>query len=285
MKCAISSPKRRQQFVQQRLAIGKVIVERALRHACRLGDPRDRGFGITQFADDLGRSIEQPLPHGGVALGPGRLADGRSDAQRPSSARSDAQLALEHLARGAAGERCGKDHPVGHLEAGKLAAAVDADFVLAQPCVRLDHDHGHRPFAPALVRRADDRAVLHLRQLLDHPLDFGRGDVLSARDDHVLHPVGEGQEALLVEHPGIAGAQPVAPEAGGSLFRGVPVARRSLWPRAGRLRLPRRAARRGRPRRGFRYRLAGSARPTEPILSISRPRSISVSPPQVSVRP
>src|SRR3546814_16948013 len=42
-------------------------------------------------------------------------------------------------------------------------------------------------FAPSFsTTTADHRDLADLRQLVDHPLDLGGGDVLAAGDDHVL---------------------------------------------------------------------------------------------------
>ena len=41
-----------------------------------------------------------------------------------------------------------------------------------------------------------------------HLLDFGRDDVLAAADDHVVDPVLDVEEALLVDPPEVAGVQP-----------------------------------------------------------------------------
>jgi hypothetical protein len=54
----------------------------------------------------------------------------------------------------------------------------------------------------------------------EHLLDLDRVDVLAARDDHVLDPVGEEEVALLVDVAAVAGPQPAfGCEHGGRLVR------------------------------------------------------------------
>ena len=93
-----------------------------------------------------------------------------------------------------------------------------------------EHDDRDRLLAPALVAHADHRDFAHLRQLVDHALDLGGGDVLAAGDDHVLLAVGQVQEAVLVEIADVAGTEPVAEEGGRGFFRILPVALRDFRP-------------------------------------------------------
>ena len=80
------------------------------------------------------------------------------------------------------------------------------------------HHDGVDLLAPDVVGDADYRRLLHRRVLGQGHLHLGRENVLSAGDDHVLHPVHEEQVAAVVEVAGVAGAIPAVPEdLGGSL--------------------------------------------------------------------
>ena len=59
-----------------------------------------------------------------------------------------------------------------------------------------------------LVRCGDDRHLRHPLHVGQQLLDLGRTDVLPAPDDDVLHPVGDGQVAVVVDHADVAGAEP-----------------------------------------------------------------------------
>ena len=69
-------------------------------------------------------------------------------------------------------------------------------------------DHGGDPLAPLLVRQPDHRAVLDGRVRHQRLLDLGRVHVEAAGDDHVLGPVDDEQEAVVVEVADVAGVVP-----------------------------------------------------------------------------
>ncbi len=70
-----------------------------------------------------------------------------------------------------------------------------------------DHD-GVDLFPPFFRRDADDCAGQHGGVLADGIFDFGGIDVFTARDDHVLDPVHQEDEAVFVHVTGIAGHDP-----------------------------------------------------------------------------
>ena len=115
-----------------------------------------------------------------------------------------------------------------HLEGRERFPAFGRNLVGIKLCARPEHDDGDRPFAPLRVGKADDGAFGDVGELVDDALDLARGDVLAARDDHVLLAVGDEQEAVLVEIADVAGAEPVAEEALLGLLRIVPIAARDL---------------------------------------------------------
>jgi hypothetical protein len=65
---------------------------------------------------------------------------------------------------------------------------------------------------PQIVRNADHRRVLNLRQLVNDALHLGGGDVLATRDYQVVLSVGQIEEAFGVEVADIARAEPIAEE-------------------------------------------------------------------------
>jgi len=71
---------------------------------------------------------------------------------------------------------------------------------VARPC----HDHGVNQLAPSFVRNADHRALRHGRMLGDGVFDFDRIDVLAAGNDHVLDPIDDIDESVVVHVAAVA---------------------------------------------------------------------------------
>ncbi|MNO74353.1 hypothetical protein D3C76_653490 [compost metagenome] len=78
--------------------------------------------------------------------------------------------------------------------------------------------------APLAAGDADHRALGHGRVAGDGGLDLGGIDVLAAGHDHVLDPVADVDETVLVHVAAVAGVHPAAPQRLGGGFRLVPVA-------------------------------------------------------------
>src|SRR5271170_3918149 len=66
-------------------------------------------------------------------------------------------------------------------------------------------DDGGDSLAPFWVRQAKDGAVHHVRVLQQRLLDLDRIDIEAAGDNHVLGPVDDVEEVLLVEISDVAG--------------------------------------------------------------------------------
>src|SRR5690606_29501346 len=100
-----------------------------------------------------------------------------------------AQVLAEDLARGIA--RQGLDHvdAARSLEGRDTFACPGDDVALLDRHARLWNDNRLYGFAPFRVGDADHRDLLHRRVTIDRALDLSRIDILTARDDHVLHPV------------------------------------------------------------------------------------------------
>src|SRR5438132_1228374 len=75
-----------------------------------------------------------------------------------------------------------------------------------------EDDPGAANLAPSLVRHADHGSLGHVGVLVEGGLDLGGIDVLAAGDEHVLQPVADPVEALLVALGDVAGAEPLPGE-------------------------------------------------------------------------
>src|SRR3546814_19161931 len=69
-------------------------------------------------------------------------------------------------------------------------------------------NNGVHAFAPAGIGHPDHRAVEDGGMRAERIFDFGREDILAARDDHVLEPVADEQKAIIVHMPEIARLAP-----------------------------------------------------------------------------
>ena len=86
------------------------------------------------------------------------------------------------------------------------------------------------PLVALRIRQADHVGKLDLRRLGQHRLHLRRRDVDAAGLDHLLEPPAEVEEALLVQQPEVAGAEPAVAE-GLRVLRGVlEVAHRDVAP-------------------------------------------------------
>ena len=94
-----------------------------------------------------------------------------------------------------------------------------------------NRENGPWYFAPLVVGDTNECHAGHAVELENDLLDFGRIDVLAARDDHVFDAVGHKQEAVVIDVTHVAGFEPVAVHeriAGGLGL--VPVLRNNVSP-------------------------------------------------------
>ena len=115
----------------------------------------------------------------------------------------------------------GSSSTTSHSRGTLYRASRDAD-VLGQHLgvdLRAQLHHGLQPLPVTLVGDPEHRAVDHGRMLEEHLLDLPGGDVDAAPEDHVRHPVGDGQVPVLVEVADVAHGE------------GVVVPRPARWPR------------------------------------------------------
>ena len=87
----------------------------------------------------------------------------------------------------------------------------------------LENDDGMHSLAPLVAWDPDHRDLGHGRMRGDGVLHLDGVHVLSAGDDHVLHPVGQVQEAVFVDEAHVAGAIPAVAHDRFSLRRLLPV--------------------------------------------------------------
>src|SRR5205814_9300455 len=78
--------------------------------------------------------------------------------------------------------------------------------------------------AQALGRSGHDGGLGHPGETEQELLDLGGADVLASADDDVLLAVGDGEVALVVEHPDVPGDVPAAVDEGGGGEVGLGVA-------------------------------------------------------------
>src|SRR3954463_8039003 len=96
------------------------------------------------------------------------------------------------------------------LEARHMLSAECDDVGFRRACVLLQLDERAGHLAPFGIRLGDHGCEQHCRMLVEHVLDFDRGDVLATGDDDVLGTVLDDDVAVLVEHAEVAGVKPAA---------------------------------------------------------------------------
>src|SRR5690606_36120183 len=111
------------------------------------------------------------------------------------------QLALEHLADGAAGQFVGDDHAVKALGLADLGVEPLQNVIGADAGARFGYHVAHRGFAPAGGLHAYHGHFQQVGVLAQHRFQVTGVDVEAATDDHVLASVHQGQETVLVDHP------------------------------------------------------------------------------------
>ena len=118
------------------------------------------------------------------------------------------EVALEDLAGGVAGQDVDDLDRLGALVVRQALSGEGDDLVGVDGLARLRSHDGVHGLDPLGVRDAEDGDLGNLRVGGDDALDLGAVDVLAATDDHVLDPVEDIDEALVVGAAEVAGAQP-----------------------------------------------------------------------------
>lgn len=72
----------------------------------------------------------------------------------------------------------------------------------------LEHDRGRYFLTQSIVRYAEDRTFRDRRMIKQNGLDFGAVDVLAASQNHVLCPIDDEDEAVIVDSCDVAGSKP-----------------------------------------------------------------------------
>src|SRR3984957_7771335 len=138
---------------------------------------------------------------------------------------------LHLLAGGVAGQGLAPEPvPGGHVEGGQAFSHVAGELVGGHLVPGAEHDDGTDLFAQHGVGHPDDGTVGHRRVLEEGSLHLDAVDVLPAADDHVLGPVDDVHEPLVVDAGHIAGVEPAAGERSGGVLVPVPVAADHVGP-------------------------------------------------------
>src|SRR5207302_4046311 len=95
-------------------------------------------------------------------------------------------------------QRIDEDDVLRYLETSELAAAVLDQLLRGSGRVRPQGDEGNGGFAPSFVGAPDDGRFENSVVLVEHALHLGAGDVLTARQDHVLEPVDDVEVPVVV---------------------------------------------------------------------------------------
>src|SRR5271156_1193081 len=116
------------------------------------------------------------------------------------------QVSFEYFADGIEGKFVDKSELARHFVRRQPAVEEFQEFILTRPSIRMGNDERQRLFTEVVLGDADHRGVDDLGMLHEGFLDFGGIDVDAACDDHVLNPVGDEQEAVVIEMADIASA-------------------------------------------------------------------------------
>ena len=83
-------------------------------------------------------------------------------------------------------------------------------FIPLKLAILFTHHKGHRYFAPARIGSRDYRAFQNALAFVQDSFEFGRIDVLTARNDDVLATVGDEPETFSVTISNVASMKPAA---------------------------------------------------------------------------
>src|SRR6202035_1652726 len=95
-----------------------------------------------------------------------------------------------------------------HHEASHTLAHMEAEFFGRHLVPRAQHDYGTDLFAQGGFGYPDDGAVGHGRVFEEGGLHLYRVHVLATANDHVLGPVDDVDEILVIEPGHVAGVEP-----------------------------------------------------------------------------
>src|ERR1700733_7338897 len=126
---------------------------------------------------------------------------------RRSGGELRAQLFLEHLAGGVAGDGVEDLHLLGQLLHHEVVALEKGHHVLEAEWSLgfVEGDHGTAALTDSGVGQADDGHIPYGRVREQQVLDLLGTDVLAISNNYVLEPSDDGEESLLVEGPQVTG--------------------------------------------------------------------------------
>src|SRR5262249_7280855 len=139
---------------------------------------------------------------------------------RRRTGESLAEPLLLHLAGHGPRQRVDELHHSGQLEAGHTTPTKRQDVVGGQSvaAARAPYHDRRRSLTPPGRGSSDDRDFLNSRVGLQHRLDLGRVDVLTARDDQVFLAFLDVKRPVLVQQPDVPGVEPAVPKRFGGRF-------------------------------------------------------------------
>src|SRR3954451_16481751 len=129
-----------------------------------------------------------------------------SGGRRACSDEAVAQLALQDLADRAARQLVDDFQESDSLRLAEPIVGPGANGFGVDGRAFASHDPRRRRLAPALGGNAGNRRFGNVGMLAQHRLEIARVEVEAAADDHVLAPIDEGQEAVIVEATDVARA-------------------------------------------------------------------------------
>src|SRR5919204_5368591 len=122
---------------------------------------------------------------------------------------SGLELAAQDLAHGRLGHRLDEDVAPWTLEVGELVAgqAEPVEFLRGERGIAGHHKRADH-LSPALIGQPAHGDVSHFGMLRENVLDLKWVDVLTARDQHIVHAPLHPQVALLIPDADVAGEVP-----------------------------------------------------------------------------
>ena len=158
----------------------------------------------------------------GCAAFPGQRRSGQKTGASPNSSARSSRFRI--LPAAIPGQLLAAE-PVagGNVVGGQSLTHVTRELVGGDVHTRSEHDDRPHLLAQDRMGNADDGAVGHRRVLVERGLDLDAVDVLSSADDHVLRPVDDVDEPLLIDAGHVAGVEPAPGERGRRVLGLVPV--------------------------------------------------------------
>src|SRR4051794_5060931 len=129
-----------------------------------------------------------------------------------------AQLALDDLSAHRLRQLVDEDHPLRLLEPGETIARSGNDLGLRCRHAIAQHDHRCDVLPPLGIRQTDHGSLGPRWVGVDHLLALAAVHILTAGDDHVLHPIDDVEKPFVVAASHVARVEPATLEGLGRTF-------------------------------------------------------------------